>query len=186
MEKVLFYGGEELDVSAAFSIIQELNMNPVLVRTADLGQTLGYLAGREGFKKTESEPQESFQESFMIFDQVADERIMELSKAFASKGMPYHGIKAVITEHNQHWKMVDLFQEICREHAYFDELGKLQRLLQQGNQYQQKDYTENSWMRFQGTVLEAYMIYQSRPERIDELIQASDRLRAAMEQLESL
>ncbi len=186
MEKVLLYCGAELDEKRAASILQSLGMNLMIIKESDLGQTLGYLAGRDGFEKTEAAVSKSFTESFMILDQVEDERILAISKAFEAAGMPYRGIKAMITEHNQHWKMADLFQEVSLEHAYFDELSNLQQLLQEVNAYASKDYTENSWMRFQAAMLEAYMVYQSRPEQIRELTKAKAQLRGAIEQLETI
>lgn len=186
MEKVLVYCGADLDKKSAVSILQTLGMNPVIIKDSDLGQTLGYLAGRDGFEKTESIVSESFPQSFMILDQVEDERILAISKAFEAAGKPYRGIKAMVTEHNQHWKMIDLFHEVQLEHAYFEELGNLQRLLQEVNAYQPNDYTETSWMSFQAAMLEAYMIYQSRPEKITELTKAKEQLRYAMDQLETV
>ena len=185
MEKIMMYCGDSFSKEAVEAAGTALHMTVCLIDDQDLHQTLGYLAGRDGFTSSKEDMQPShFSDAFMILVDIEDERIGDLMEYFKSIDTPYQGAKAVITEHNQHWTMRALFQEIQEEHAYFQAYGSLQRALQAVNQFDQKAYTEESWTTFQGILLETYLTYQARVESIDEINQARKQLQEGIEQLE--
>lgn len=111
-------------------VLERLGMAYEDIPEAMLSQTVGYLAGLQGFPRSE----ESYRgpvtpDECMLMSQLSRERMDALLAELRRTGAAPIRLKAVVTEHNQRWRMAALLQEIAREHAIMEVYGKLQELI---------------------------------------------------------
>ena len=62
--------------------------------------------------------QDSFSEEMMVICGLTRPKLMLFLDEFKKQGIRPVALKAVLTEHNQAWDSVTLYQEISREHAF--------------------------------------------------------------------
>ena len=82
------------------------------------GQTIGYLAGFDGFD--EMEPQEGsvapeIDEEMLVMKNFTNRRIDELLVGLRRAGVPKIELKAVVTETNCRWSFYALYEELKKE-----------------------------------------------------------------------
>lgn len=82
------------------------------------GQTIGYLAGFDGFD--EMEPQEGsvapeIDEEMLVMKSFTNRRIDELLVGLRRAGVPKIELKAVVTETNCGWSFYALYEELKKE-----------------------------------------------------------------------
>ena len=82
------------------------------------GQTIGYLAGFDGFD--EMEPQEGsvapeIDEEMLVMKNFTNRRIDELLVGLRRAGVPKIELKAVVTETNCGWSFYTLYEELKKE-----------------------------------------------------------------------
>ena len=82
------------------------------------GQTIGYLAGFDGFD--EMEPQEGsvapeIDEEMLVMKNFTNRRIDELLVGLRRAGVPKIELKAVVTETNCGWSFYALYEELKKE-----------------------------------------------------------------------
>lgn len=111
-------------------ILERLGMPYGDISTAMLSQTVGYLAGLAGFSRsTESYSGPEFTDEFLLMSQLSRARMDALLTGMKEAGVAPVQLKAVVTEHNQHWRLDALLREITREHEVMKVYGKLAKLI---------------------------------------------------------
>lgn len=90
-------------------------------------ETVGYLAGVEGFTAAETKDQAEKSEpagpdlavipvQMMVLKQFSDKRLNELLVNLRKAGVPKVELKAVLTENNSRWTFYHLYEELKEEH----------------------------------------------------------------------
>lgn len=118
----------------------------------------------------------------MVMKDIDDETFTTIMEAIRSHGLSMQR-KAMWTEHNQHWTLARLADEIEEEHRYFDDLNQLYSFFQESNQKKQDDYTAESWKQYTGVLIALYLeVNKEQPsaDRLKEMLrqaqQAQDTL----------
>lgn len=116
-EMVLYYdpqpGERAAAVKQVFAVMGARIRNIAAEQT---GQTIGFLLGRKGYDACQSTDAPAIAEPMLIFDGFNDKRLeialREMKKAGASVNY-----KAIVTETNCAWLLIQLYEELCAEHA---------------------------------------------------------------------
>lgn len=80
------------------------------------GQTIGYLAGYDGFEEEKTSGSLVIPEEVLVMKNFTSRRIDELLAGLRRAGVPRIALKAVITETNTSWRFYDLYLELKKEH----------------------------------------------------------------------
>ena len=120
-ETVLSYNitGERLEllVSAA----DFLGMKHTVIPTEKAGETVGFLAGYNGFPSNNTEV--SAAGECVIFSGISSKRLDSLLKAMRERGLDIP-LKAVVTAHNQSKSVEWLITELSKEHEKIKKVQK--------------------------------------------------------------
>ena len=81
-----------------------------------VNQTVGYLAGLDGFEEKEQEGCPDVEEEILVMKNFSNRRIDELLLNLRRAGVPKIDLKAVITDTNCKWNFYDLYLELKKEH----------------------------------------------------------------------
>lgn len=124
-EMVLYYQPEQEKISGNAS--KAAKLKSVLVRMGvriknisreQTGQTVGYLAGYDGYEETalaEGEALPVVEEEMLVMKNFSSRRIDELLARLRRAGVPKIGLKAVVTETNCGWTFYALYEELKKE-----------------------------------------------------------------------
>lgn len=122
-EMVLYYGpekdrqkGNDTKAARLKSVLIRMGIRIKNISPDQMNQTVGYLAGIDGF---DEQPQEDFpivDEEIMVMKNFSNRRIDELLMNLKRAGVPKISLKAVLTDTNCRWKLYDLYQELKKEH----------------------------------------------------------------------
>lgn len=88
------------------------------------GQTVGYLAGYDGFKEEEA-GSPVIGEEVLVMKNFTSRRIDELLGNLRKAGVSKISLKAVITDTNCNWTFYELYQELKKEHEAMSEKDQL-------------------------------------------------------------
>ena len=99
----------------------------------------------------------------MFLDGFSDEEIQELNARMKAQGVSMPR-KAMRTKHNETWRLIDLLEEIEKEHAYFQTLEEIQKLLMASSELQMDIYTPDSWKAYESAFIQAYEVLQNQSE----------------------
>ena len=80
------------------------------------GQTVGYLAGIEGFEERPSAEYPLVEEEILVMKNFSSRKIDELLMNLRRSGVSKIALKAVITDTNSKWSFYELYQELKKEH----------------------------------------------------------------------
>lgn len=81
-------------------------------------QQVGYLCGFKGFERSEKEG-EDITDECLIFSGIDGRSLDPILKKLREKGAAVE-LKAMVTVHNQKWKVGELIKELRREHIYMN------------------------------------------------------------------
>lgn len=124
-EMVLYYQPEQEKIRGNAS--KAAKLKSVLVRMGvriknisreQTGQTVGYLAGYDGYEETalaEGEALPVVEEEMLVMKNFSSRRIDELLAGLRRAGVPKIGLKAVVTETNCGWTFYALYEELKKE-----------------------------------------------------------------------
>ena len=126
-------------------------------------QPIGYLLGIQD--KAQQEESQTIHKhiDLMILDGFSDEEIQELNARMKAQGVSMPR-KAMRTKHNETWRLIDLLEEIEKEHAYFQTLEEIQKLLMASSELQMDIYTPDSWKAYESAFIQAYEVLQNQSE----------------------
>ncbi|WP_312428444.1 DUF3783 domain-containing protein [Lacrimispora sp.] len=130
-EMVLYYQPEKDRQSG--NVTKAAKLKAVLVRMGvriknispeQVNQTVGYLAGFDGFEEKEQEDCPDVEEEILVMKNFSNRRIDELLLNLRRAGVPKIDLKAVITDTNCKWKFYDLYLELKKEHDTMSEANE--------------------------------------------------------------
>lgn len=163
---------------AVKTVLDHMQLAYRIVDESMLKESLGYLFALPGFEPASEDKLYSFDFDAMIIQDVNDEVLQEMTSRLNDANANV-ARKAMLTKHNQHWKMGDLLTEINEEHTYFQYYDNIMMLLQKAEQFHPEDYDPALWNAYQKTFIKSYEILQERPENLDVLIQTYKELQDA-------
>lgn len=178
---VLYFGSQEHKRPFVERILQDMKIPYAIIHDEQLLDTTGYLMELEGFQSHEEGVIPHYDSDLMILNSINDEEIKTfntLLKAFNLQ-MPR---KAMLTQHNQHWKVADLLQEIEKEHRYFQQVEQIKTILSHSKDLIIEEYTPTSWNVYEQAFYKAYdcISKECSPEEMQEAYQ---QLTDALQQL---
>jgi hypothetical protein len=87
------------------------------ISSDQMNQTVGYLAGIEGFDET------AFEE-ILVMKNFSNRRVDELLLNLRRAGVPKVQLKAVVTDTNCKWRFYDLYEELKEENEAMSKIPK--------------------------------------------------------------
>lgn len=122
-EMVLYYqpekdrlGGNDTKAAKLKAVLVRMGIRIKNISQDQVNQTVGYLAGYDGFEEKEQEECLSVEEEILVMKNFSNRRIDELLQNLKRAGVPKIQLKAVITDTNCKWKFYDLYLELKKEH----------------------------------------------------------------------
>lgn len=152
---LLYFGDFEEKRTVVERVLNDMDIPYRILLDEDINETTGYLMDLAGFVKQPDATSTHNESDLMILNHISDEEIALMNQHMNALGVAMSR-KAMLTEHNQHWKVCDLLKEINREHQYFQYVEKIQALLSSSQSLVIEEYTKASWKRYEKAFYEAY------------------------------
>ena len=121
-EMVLYYepdsqkGGGNTGKSAKLKgVLVRMGVRIKNVAPEQTGQTVGFLAGMEGFAERQT-GNPVIEEEVLVMKNFTSGRIDQLLMGLRQAGVPRIHLKAVITDTNSSWSFYQLYEELKKEH----------------------------------------------------------------------
>ena len=116
-EMVLFYTPDTTARTTRLKgIFVRLGIRIRNITAEQMGETIGYLAGMEGFEPAgETGEYPAPEEEILVMKNFTSRRIDELILAIRKAGLPKIELKAVVTPTNAQWPFYKLYEEIREE-----------------------------------------------------------------------
>lgn len=122
-EMVLYYqpekdrkSGNDTKAAKLKAVLVRMGIRIKNITLDQVSQTVGYLAGFDGFEEMEQEECPYVEEEILVMKNFSNQRIDELLLNLRRAGVPKVQLKAVITDTNCKWKFCDLYLELKKEH----------------------------------------------------------------------
>lgn len=122
-EMVLYYqpekdkqSGNDTKAAKLKAVLIRMGIRIKNISPDQMGQTIGYLAGFDGFEELKQEECPDVEEEILVMKNFSNSRIDELLLNLRRAGVPKIDLKAVITDTNCKWKFHDLYLELKKEH----------------------------------------------------------------------
>ena len=109
-------GGNDTKAAKLKSVLVRMGIRIKNISPDQTSQTVGYLAGYDGFEEQIGEEAVPVEEEILVMMNFSNRRIDELLMSLKRAGVPKIALKAVITDTNCKWKFSDLYQELKKEH----------------------------------------------------------------------
>lgn len=117
-EMVLYYNTvQNPNVAKLKGVLVRMGVRIKNITTEQVTQTVGYLAGIEGYPESEiPEVLPVIEEEMLVMRGFTSRRMDELLMNLRKAGVPKIALKAVVTESNCGWSFYHLYEEIREEH----------------------------------------------------------------------
>lgn len=122
-EMVLYYqpekdrqSGNDTKAAKLKAVLVRMGIRIKNISPEQVNQTVGYLAGLDGFEEKEQEGCPDVEEEILVMKNFSNRRIDELLLNLRRAGVPKIDLKAVITDTNCKWNFYDLYLELKKEH----------------------------------------------------------------------
>lgn len=159
-EHALIYLGETTEhKKELISLLNDYDFEYTFLNDNDLNQKVSSLFDLQKESKSSNF---LFPFNFIFFKDINHEKILAFYKQCQLSGFPFSH-KAVMTQHNQHWIMQDLLNEIAKEHEFFQTFELLNNLLREANVCNANLYTKTSYEAYQQAFINAY-IYKKQAQ----------------------
>ena len=130
-----------------------------------LGETLGYAAGLVGFGPSgEAYTGPGVESEVLIMNSFTEKRMNEMFRLFREHQVPPIPLKAVITENNKKWRLIDLFSELDQERVMIAGYRKLQDMIGQAAKRKAEDADPEAWSRLEAAVERAGQLLTGKAE----------------------
>ncbi|MDR1549647.1 MAG: DUF3783 domain-containing protein [Hungatella sp.] len=130
-EMVLYYqpekdrqSGNDTKAAKLKAVLVRMGIRIKNISPDQVNQTVGYLAGFDGFEETEQMECPDLEEEILVMKNFSSRRIDELLSNLRRAGVPKIDLKAVITDTNCKWKFYDLYLELKEEHDAMSSANK--------------------------------------------------------------
>lgn len=127
-ETILYYHpDEQSSLGKMAGVLFRMKVRIRRVRSEDFGETIGGLAGLKSFTPPEVEgraelPEKAeISEEVMVLSGFSDSRLNELLAQLRKAGVPSVSLKAAVTATNRSWTFFQLYQELGRERAAYEQ-----------------------------------------------------------------
>lgn len=161
------------------AILGELNIETVTIQKSQLNETVGYLAGLEGFASADDPyTGDGYETEFILMSNLGEALLDRFLAAMQAENLRINH-KAVVTEYNRYWTMKELIGEIGEEHDVFQALLDLDRLIAKAEDLQRTDYPQADWEAFQSVLDAAGGALSSVEPTLEQLQTALDNLTRA-------
>ena len=118
--KILLYDLKNLAGKKIQKLCGRLNIEIVKVKQEDFSKPLKVAAGLAEAEESISNGSEvNFSEPMLVLVDFTEELLDRYLKEYKVMHIPPSDLKAVLTEHNQNWNAMKLYQELCGEREYF-------------------------------------------------------------------
>ena len=131
--KVALYNlGEDSDRGAQLhSILDKLSIPYVTIEASELNQRVGYVAGMSGyFRDSLMHTGDAPDCEFMVMCSLPEDLLDKFLEEMMAVNLRIN-YKAVVTEHNRDYTLIQLLEDIRREHEMYQSYLKLDKLVKQ-------------------------------------------------------
>ena len=174
-KKILIYSAGNKEKEDKIKTILHPEYTVEFISENELNQKLGYHFRLEGFDREDTETDESIAFDAMFLPVIPHEEIRELSTKLREQNADIER-KAMLTEHNRNWTILDLLKEINEEHTYFKKRAELNQLLLNSTKVKPEDIDAEIAPDFQKAVLFAYDTLQDKESTTELFEKAIDTL----------
>lgn len=178
--KVVLYNlGEDTSRGARVrAILSDLNIPVETVATEQLNETVGHLAGLDGYEAAEETYTGTVPDTeFMLMCNLPEALLDRFLDAMQADGLRIDH-KAVVTAYNRDRKLHELIGDILAEHDVFQALLELDRLIAQAEKLEEDIYGSSAnWTAFQTALGNARQILSSEDPTLMQLHTAQDALK---------
>lgn len=125
-ETILLFGFDEKKKAEIKRALLPLKMKIKVVEPEDYHQQVGYLAGNKEIspkENTDKSKIEEFEQEMMVMAWVSSGQVDQVLQAMRRQGIGRISYKAVLTQQNQYWDCVTLYEELKKEHAMYMEMA---------------------------------------------------------------
>ena len=99
-------------------LCRSLSIKTSYIKPAFYSQSLGYLAGIQGFPRSASSYNgPGLETEMLIFSGMDSELTDRFLQAFKDNGLPPVSLKAIVTPANIFWTPIKLYTELTKEHT---------------------------------------------------------------------
>lgn len=185
--KVLLYNLDENTANGKKlrSVLADLGIEAVTVEKSQIYQTVGYLAGKDGFEANDREyTGDGYTTEFMLMSSLSETQLDKLLAAMNTADVSIDH-KAVLTDINQYWEFYELIDEIEKEHEIFQAILELNNIITKAEKLKANDYTAEEWAPFAAALDNANaVLQQAEPEpTAAEYLAAADALQSEYNKL---
>lgn len=112
---LLFYSQNEEKLSRMSNLCERFGFSFKKITPEETNQTVGFLAGFNGFLKNDEKSEIILENECVIFSSIDREALDRFLSEMRNNDLRVT-LKAMVTPHNQKWKICDLISELIKEH----------------------------------------------------------------------
>ena len=144
-----------------------------------LNETVGYLAGLDGYEAAETPyTGDNFTSEFMLLCNLPESMLDAFLDAMQNDGLRIDH-KAVVTEYNREYEFHELIDDIGEEHDVFQALLALNSMIEKSDALNETDYgTKERWKAFQSALADAKALIRSEEPSYEALTAKYEALKA--------
>ena len=114
---VLSYGLDSDQINKLDSAVGKLGITHKPLPHDSKDETIGYLCGFKGFDKSDSPSDQPLDKQCLVLSGIQRKQLDTLLKNMKTAGL-FIPLKAMVTPSNQSWKLIDLVNELQKEHEF--------------------------------------------------------------------
>lgn len=123
--KILLVNVETDKLKQIQALSGEFGIDVVVIKPPQFGEKIGALAGLPGMELSNNHFfGKAFKDEVLIFVGISSDNLDEILKRYRESNIKPIPLKAVLTPHNAQWNLVQLQQELIREHLEFANRNK--------------------------------------------------------------
>ena len=106
------------------NIAEQLHIQIQYLDESQLHETMGHILNIDGFEKSEVQNiSGDFQQEFVFFAGMSDKQLDIILQLFRMQGIPKITYKAMLTEHNVHYKFYQLYLSVADEYQQLSQIN---------------------------------------------------------------
>ena len=161
------------------AILKELNIPVMEMTYENLNQSVGYLAGLDGYEPADSAyTGKDYTSEFMLICNLPETLLDRFLDAMQADGLRIDH-KAIVTAYNRDTLYYELMDEIANEHDVFQMLLKLNSMIEDSKKLSEADYgSSEHWDALQKAIAEGEALIRSEEPSYEDLSAAYEKLKA--------